>query len=113
MRWPNCSRACGSTRRRCRANIDALQGTIFSESLAGLFAPALGKPEAQALVATLCTRAIATRTHLRELARQQLATDNRLAAVSRADVDAVFDLDRAARASAQQVQPMLEALSGS
>jgi hypothetical protein len=27
-------------------------------------------------------------------------------------VDAVFDVDRAARASAQQVQPMLEALSG-
>jgi 3-carboxy-cis,cis-muconate cycloisomerase len=97
---------------RCRANIDALQGTIFSESLAGLFAPALGKPEAQALVATLCTRAVATRTHLRELARQQLATEDRFASVSRADVEAVFDLDRAARASAQQVQPMLEALAG-
>ncbi len=99
--------------RRCRANIDALEGTIFSESLASLFAPALGKPEAQALVATLCTKAVATRTHLRELARQQLASDNRLAAVPGADVDAVFDLDRAARASAQRVQPMLEALSGS
>jgi 3-carboxy-cis,cis-muconate cycloisomerase len=98
---------------RCRANIDALQGTIFSESLAGLFAPALGKPEAQALVATLCTRANKTQTHLRELARQQLTAEDRLTAVSRADVDAVFDLDRAARASAQQVQPMLEALSGS
>ena len=98
--------------QRCRANIEVLEGTICSESLAGLFAPALGKPEAQALVATLCTRAIATRTHLRELAAQQLASDNRLAAVSRADVDAVFDLDRAARPSAQQVQSMLEGLSG-
>jgi 3-carboxy-cis,cis-muconate cycloisomerase len=97
---------------RCRANIDALQGTIFSESLAGVLAPALGKPEAHALVATLCTRATATRTHLRDLARQQLTTEPRLAAVPRTEVDAVFDLDRAARASAQQVQPMLEALSG-
>ncbi len=97
---------------RCRANIDGLQGTIFSESLAGLFAPALGKPEAQALVATLCAQAIATGTHLRELARQELTTETRLAGVSSADVDAAFDLDRAARASAQQVQPMLEALSG-
>lgn len=97
---------------RSRANIDALYGIIFSESLAGLLAPALGKPEAQALVATLCNRAVESRTHLRELARQQLATEARLAAVPRADVDAVFDLDRAARASAQQVQPILEGLSG-
>jgi len=98
---------------RCRANIDALQGTIFSEGLAALFAPALGKPEAQARVATLCTRAISTQTHLRDLARQHISSEAGLAAVSRAEVDAVFDLDRAARASAQQVQPMLDALSGS
>jgi len=98
--------------QRCRANIEALEGTIFSESLANLFAPALGKPEAQALVATLCTRAITARTHLRGLAHEQLASEDRLSAVAKADVDAVFDLDRAARASAQQVQPMLEGLSG-
>ena len=41
------------------------------------------------------------------------SADNRLAVVSMADVDAIFDLDRAARVSAQQVQPMLEALSDS
>jgi len=98
---------------RCRANIDALQGTIFSEGLAGLFAPALGKPEAQALVATLCARATGTQTHLRDLGRQQIASEPALAALSRAEVDAVFDLERAARASAHQVQPMLDALSGS
>ena len=96
---------------RCRANIDALQGTIFSERLASLMIQALGKIEAQALVAALCTRALQARTHLRELVRERLAADARLATVPPSEVDAVFDVARGAEASTRQVQPMLDAVA--
>jgi 3-carboxy-cis,cis-muconate cycloisomerase len=96
---------------RCRANIDALQGTILSERLASLLIPALGKAEAQALVAALCAGALQTRTHLRDLVRERLASDARLASVSPSDVDAMFDVTRAAAVSARQVQPILDAVA--
>jgi 3-carboxy-cis,cis-muconate cycloisomerase len=96
---------------RCRANIDALQGTIFSEQLAALAAAVLGKPDGQALVSTLCARAVENRRHLRDLVHEQRVTDQRLAGVLPGDVDAAFDVERAARASARHVPALLESVA--
>ena len=91
---------------RCRANIDALRGTIFSEKLAALLLPMLGKTESQALVAQLCREALEGRKHLRDCA----AEHPRLQSVPAADLTAVFDVEAAARVSMRQVEPMLEAI---
>ena len=89
---------------RCRANIDALQGTIFSESLAGRSPPHSGKPEAQALVAHRVHRARAIFMHRASVRTgAALRADNRLAAVFGVPRRTqASDRDRAAGASAQQ-----------
>lgn len=92
---------------RCRANIEALRGVIFAERLVETFSPALGKAEAQALVGELCRRATTERRHLRELALDRVRNDPRLAACVIAQIDALFDIDRAAQASNALVSPML------
>jgi 3-carboxy-cis,cis-muconate cycloisomerase len=96
---------------RCRANLDALQGTLFSERLAALLIPMLGRAETQALVASLCQQAMVSRTHLRELARERLGKDPRTAGVAVSELDAAFDVDAAAQASAQEVARMLDSLN--
>jgi 3-carboxy-cis,cis-muconate cycloisomerase len=96
---------------RCRANIDALQGTLFSERLAALLIPVLGRADAQALVASLCQQAMDSRTHLRDLAREHLGKDPRTSVVAASDVEAAFDVDAAAQASAQEVARMLDTLN--
>ena len=93
---------------RCRANIESLHGVIFAERLAEIFTPALGRTEAQALVADLCRRATGERRQLRDLALERVGTDARLAACPAPDVEATFDVDRAAQASARQVEPTLK-----
>jgi 3-carboxy-cis,cis-muconate cycloisomerase len=92
--------------QRCRRNIEALHGSIFSEPLAALLIPALGRDDAQSLVAALCAEALARGRPLREMLDD--AQDPRLSAVSGADLDAVFDVDRAAVRSARLVAPLLE-----
>jgi len=98
---------------RCRDNIAALRGSVFSEPLAALFGPALGKTDAQALVSELARRAQhGTGEHLLGLAVEQQHSNPRLAGLTAREVEAVFDVDRAAQASARQVEPMLSALAG-
>ena len=94
---------------RCRSNIDALKGTIFSERLAGLLLPVLGKQAAQALVADLCRRALASGRPLHDLAREQLSGDARLQPHLAKDLDDVFDIARPVRLSAAQIEPLLAA----
>ena len=94
---------------RCRTNIDALHGTIFSERLAGLLLPALGKEAAQALVADLCRAALDSGQHLRDLARERLAGDARLQAHLVRELDEVFDVGRPVHLSAAQIEPLLAA----
>jgi 3-carboxy-cis,cis-muconate cycloisomerase len=89
---------------RCRANIDALHGLVFSEALATLLIPALGRAEAHTLIASLCERAVREGVHLRELIP---AADPRLRPLEQKDVDAAFDADRAVHAAADQIEPTL------
>lgn len=91
---------------RCRANIEALHGTVFSESLAAALMPVLGRTEAQALVAGLCRQALDEGRHLREVLRS--AADARVRALPSAEIDALFDVDRAAAASVRLIDPLLE-----
>jgi 3-carboxy-cis,cis-muconate cycloisomerase len=92
--------------QRCRANVEALYGTVLSEALAALLVPALGRDDAQSLVALLCEQALERHVHLRDLVAN--AGDPRLASLAAADVDAVFDLDRACLPSARLVEPLLQ-----
>ena len=92
---------------RCRGNIDALHGVIFAERLTEVFVPALGKTDAQALVAQLSRRATNERRPLRDIALECMATDTRLATCDKASLDKAFDLTDAARASATAVEDLL------
>jgi 3-carboxy-cis,cis-muconate cycloisomerase len=96
---------------RCRANIDALLGTVFSERLAALLIPVLGRNEAQSLVTSMCRDAVETRTHLRQLAREHVAGDARLKGIAPAELAAVFDVDAAAKPSATEALRLLESLN--
>lgn len=96
---------------RCRANIDALHGTVFSERLAALLIPKLGRTEAQELINDMCREAIESRTHLRQLARDYIAGDARLHEIAAADLAAVFDLDAAAKPSTNEALRMLEMIA--
>ncbi|MBX9632043.1 MAG: 3-carboxy-cis,cis-muconate cycloisomerase [Burkholderiales bacterium] len=92
---------------RCRRNIEALHGVIFAERLTEVFASALGKTEAQTLVAQLSQKATSEQRPLRDLALERMATDTRLASCNKAQVDKAFDLVDAARASAAAVEDLL------
>jgi 3-carboxy-cis,cis-muconate cycloisomerase len=92
---------------RCRANIEALHGTIFSERLAAALLPALGKEAAQALVADLCRRALDSGLQLRDLAREKVSSDARLS--SQINLDQAFDIERPVRLAAAQIEPLLAA----
>jgi 3-carboxy-cis,cis-muconate cycloisomerase len=94
---------------RSRANIEALRGTIFSERLAALLLPVLGKEAAQALVADLCRRALDGGVQLRDAARERLADDVRLQPLLGRGLDEVFDIERPLRLAAAQIEPLLAA----
>jgi 3-carboxy-cis,cis-muconate cycloisomerase len=94
---------------RCRANIEALHGTIFSERLAALLLPVLGKEAAQTTVADLCRGALDGGRHLRDLARERLSGDARLQPHLGGELDEVFDLERPVHLAAAQVEPLLAA----
>jgi 3-carboxy-cis,cis-muconate cycloisomerase len=97
---------------RCRRNIDAQHGVVFASELTELLAGALGKPQAQEAVAQLARRALEEAVHLRDLAGALLRDDPRLAARSAEAIDRIFDVDRAAQASARLVEPMLASVTG-
>lgn len=92
---------------RCCRNIEALHGVIFAERLTEVFAPSLGKAEAQTLVALLSRRATVEQRSLRDIAIECAARDTRLAACDEAQVSRVFDLADAARASAVAAEDLL------
>ena len=96
---------------RMRANIDALQGLVFAEALTAAFAREIGKPRAHALVEQLSRRVLADRRSLREAALEALAADPALRDGLGADaLDALFDIDAAARRAGEVARPQLAAL---
>ena len=96
---------------RCRANIDRLEGAIFAERLVELFEPMVGKTGAQASVAALSRRATDEHRELCELALELARADPRLAGCLAAEIEARFDVDRAAQASAALVGPLLQSMN--
>ncbi len=95
---------------RCRANIEALRGSIFSEALAALLAGALGKTQAQDAVAAWVRQAFAEGTQLRAVALDARSNDARLQAVPEPDIERAFDVERAALPAREQVEPLLREL---
>ncbi|NUZ06767.1 3-carboxy-cis,cis-muconate cycloisomerase [Piscinibacter koreensis] len=96
---------------RMRANIDAQGGQVFAEAVGLLAGRVVGKSKAHAWLEQLSRRAFAERRHLRELVREALAADARLAgAIGAEALDAAFDVDAAARAAgelaARQLAPL-------
>ena len=96
---------------RMRDNIDALQGLVFAEAVAMHLAALLGKSRAHALFESLAQRAVAERRHLRELTLEALQDDATLRdAVTAEQIDALFDLSRAAQPAARIVRQQLPEL---
>lgn len=84
--------------RRMREHIEALRGLTGAEAAAARVAAVLGKPKAQALLEALSKRVVAEQRPLRELLREAVQADGALrAAVTDAEIDALFDPDAAAR----------------
>lgn len=96
---------------RCRANIDALHGTIFSEALTAVLARAVGKHEAQSRVAALCVEAMETKRPLQELAHELVKTDPVFSGVDTQALSDVFDLRHAALASEREADRVLRQLA--
>ncbi|MEO8040306.1 MAG: lyase family protein [Betaproteobacteria bacterium] len=94
---------------RCRANIDRLDGVVFAERLVELFAPAIGKTQARTRITDLCRRAIDEHRPLQQLAREAASAGEPATTVADAAIAAVFDVDAAARASADLVEALLQA----
>ena len=83
---------------RMRANIDALNGLVFAEAAANLFAGVLGKSAAHALLDKLAQRCVAERRPLRALAQEARSADAALAsAIDAQALDQAFDVELAAR----------------
>lgn len=83
---------------RMRGNIDALNGLVFAEAAATLFAGVLGKSAAHALLEKLAQRCVAERRPLHELAREAHGADPTLrSAIDAHALDQAFDVELAAR----------------
>jgi 3-carboxy-cis,cis-muconate cycloisomerase len=97
---------------RMRRNIDAQQGLVFAEGLSMRLARAIGKAAAHERVEAWSRRAVAEGRHLRDLARAGVAADDDLRQrVTDADIDALFDVDAAARHASALAQAQLERLA--
>ena len=77
--------------RRMRANIDALHGLVAAEALSIWVAGAIGRPAAHAAVEAMTQAAVAQGRHLRDVARDAVASDPALGALDAAQLDALFD----------------------
>ena len=97
---------------RMRANIDALRGLAFAEAAANVFAGALGKAGAHALLDTLARRCVAERRPLLALAQEARGADPALAAAIDAQaLEQAFDIDLAARRAGALAEPRLTSRS--
>jgi len=77
--------------RRMRANIDALHGLVAAEALSIWVAGAVGRPAAHAAVEAMTQAAVAQGRHLRDVARDAVASDPALGKLDAAQLDALFD----------------------
>lgn len=83
---------------RMRANIDALNGLVFAEAAANLFAGVLGKSAAHALLDKLAKACVAERRPLQALAQEARGADPALtSAIDAQALDHAFDVELAAR----------------
>jgi 3-carboxy-cis,cis-muconate cycloisomerase len=99
-------------RARMRRNIDAQQGLVFAEALAMRVAQEIGKSDAHHWVESLSTAAVARGAHLRDLALEALAGDDRLRdAISAEELAALFDADAPARHASALAAPQLLAMA--
>jgi 3-carboxy-cis,cis-muconate cycloisomerase len=83
------------------ANLERLQGLVFSEALSLRLSQSLGKSAAHALTQKLCVRAVQEKKHLREVL---LAEDEARKHIPAGELDALFD----ARRTFGSAQPMID-----
>jgi 3-carboxy-cis,cis-muconate cycloisomerase len=77
---------------RMRANIEALNGLVFAESLSIWMAGAIGRPMAHEAVEKMTRTAVEQGRHLRDVAREFVTADPGLSAqLHLAQLDALFD----------------------
>ena len=99
-------------RLRMRANIDALQGLVYTEACATRLAAVIGRPRAQALLERLSPRVAAESRPLQALLLEAIADDPTLAAsIPPADIAPLFDPDAAAQVAIARATPWLAALA--
>jgi 3-carboxy-cis,cis-muconate cycloisomerase len=72
---------------RMMQNLDATNGLIFAEAVAGALAKHIGKQEAHKLVEECCRQAVAGKRHLREILSGTAEIKSRL---TPADLDSLF-----------------------
>jgi 3-carboxy-cis,cis-muconate cycloisomerase len=97
---------------RMRRNIDALQGLVFAEALAMRAAREIGKSAAHHWVEALSRETVARGAHLRDVALEALARDERLRhGISADELAALFDADAPARHASALAAPQLAALA--
>jgi len=94
--------------QRMQANIDALQGLVFTEALSMKVAQVLGKADAHHLVEQWCGQAVQHHQHLRGVALAAQAADPKLQTLG--DLAPLFDSALAARPAAQLAQQQLKTL---
>lgn len=96
---------------RMRGNIDALQGLVFAEAVSMQLAGVLGKSRAHALFESLAQRAVQEKRHLRDLTLEALQQQAELRnAITPEQIDALFDMQRAAQPAARIVREQLPRL---
>lgn len=85
--------------QRMLDHIEALRGLACAEAAAMRLAKVIGKPKAQALLEGLSQRTMGEQRHLRDLVFDAVAADRVLAgAVSKAEIESLFEPSIAARA---------------
>jgi len=97
---------------RMQAHIDSLQGVVFSEQLAQVILPLLGKPEAQAAVALCAQQALQQGQPLPALLAAYLkAQGHAVSQALHAQLHAAADVQAAAQASALRCHELLTQMS--
>jgi 3-carboxy-cis,cis-muconate cycloisomerase len=91
--------------QRMLANIESLQGLVFTEAVSMQVAHALGKADAHHRVEQWCQQVVQTGRHLRDVAREAQAADPALSALP--DLAALCDARLAAEPAARQAQAQL------
>jgi len=98
-------------RERMARNIEALQGLVFAEALAMRAAREIGKADAHHWVESLSQKAVASGTHLHDVAAAALETDERLRGrISHEELAALFEARVPARHASELADVQLAAL---